>query len=189
MNSPHNNRRNLHSDIWRESVSEEVNEELAFHIEMRARELHAQGIPLEEAREKAAARFGDLDDVREQCETIGDKREADMKRNTFWSELGQDARYALRQMRAAPGFSALIIGTLALGIGASTTIFSALNAVVLQPLGFAHEDRVVLMREGFKGEPNDVSPGSYADWKTQSTLFSAMAAVDWDNYVVGRGDT
>ena len=182
------NRRNLRSDIWRESVSEEVTEELSFHIEMRAREMEARGVPLEEARRRAAARFGDLRHVQAECEHIGGRREADMKRNTFWSELRQDVHFALRQMRAAPGFSALVIGTLALGIGASTTIFSAVNAVVLRPLDFPHEDRVVLMREGWEGRASDVSPGSYMDWKAQGTLFSAMAAVDWDNYVITNGD-
>src|SRR5688500_4631254 len=83
MNS--DQRKNLRSDIWRESVSDEVSEELSFHVEMRARELAAkQGIDIEDARRTAMARFGDIKDVQAQCEEIGGRRDRDMKRNTLW---------------------------------------------------------------------------------------------------------
>ena len=112
-----------------------------------------------------------------------------MKRATFWSEFWQDVRYAVRQIRSAPGFAVLVIGTLALGIGASTTIFSAVNAVVLRPLGFADADRVYFLSETWRGTPGDFSAGSYVDVRDQATQFDAIAAIDWANYVLASGET
>ena len=183
-------RKNLRSDIWRESVADEVGEELAFHVEMRARELVTKtGITIEEARKIATARFGDMRSVQSECETIGSRRDRDMKRTTLWSEFIQDARYALRQIRSTPAFSLLVIGTLALGIGATTTIFSALNAVVLRPLAFENPDRVMYLTEAYEGETGDVTAGNFVDWRKQATLFDAVAAIDWGNYVVSTGNT
>jgi putative ABC transport system permease protein len=183
-------RKNLRSDIWRESVSEEVSEELSFHVEMRARELAAKrGIDIEEARRTAMARFGDIRYVQAQCEEIGGRRDRDMKRNTFWSEVVQDARYALRQIRSAPGFSLLVIGTLALGIGATTTIFSALNAVVLRPFSFSNADRIIWLTETWNGqEGGNVSISNFEAWRDQATQFEEMAAINWTNYNLSIDD-
>src|SRR4051794_37898587 len=117
-------RKNLKSDIWRETVSEEVTAELSFHVEMRARELaEKRGIGIEEARRIAESRFGDLGQVQTECESIGGRRNRDMKRTTYRAELAQDVHYALRQIKSAPGFALLVIATLGLGIAVTTTIF------------------------------------------------------------------
>jgi putative ABC transport system permease protein len=97
------------------------------------------------------------------------------------SELAADARYALRNLRHNPGFATVVIGVLALGIGANTAIFSVVNSVLLQPLPFPHADRLAMIwetnaqqsvkREGPSG-PN------FYDWRQQSRLFEDMAAVE-----------
>src|SRR4051812_33097933 len=120
---------------------------------MRTREYQARGMSREDAETKALALFGDIRNVRAACEKIGRRREQDMKRSTFWSEWRHDAAYAVRQLRMSPGFSFLVIATLALGIGASTTIFSAVNAVVLRPFAFKDPERITFLWESWKEFP------------------------------------
>jgi predicted permease len=181
-------RRHLHSEIWRESVAEEVGEELAFHIEARARELAAGGMTLERAREAARREMGDLSGVQAECEAIAGRRDRDMRRASFWSALGQDVRFGARQIRSAPWFSLLVIGTLAVGIGATTTIFSAVHAVVLRPPAFAEPDRVNYISETWQDANGDVAVGTFLDLQAQATFFDEIAAIDWGTYVLAGVD-
>ena len=94
---------------------------------------------------------------------------------TLWSDL----RYGLRLLRHAPGFTAVAVGALALGIGANTAIFSTVDAVLLRPLPFADPDRVVMVWEDatFAGFPrNTPAPANFVDWKKRNHVFSDMAA-------------
>jgi predicted permease len=93
----------------------------------------------------------------------------------FW----QDVRYSLRMIAKAPGFSAIVVLTLALGLGANTAIFSLVNAVLLAPLPFHHPDRLVMVwsknvSKGYKTSPT--SGGDFAEWKSQNSVFDGMAA-------------
>ena len=181
---PERERKHLRGPVWRESVTDEVSAELSFHVEMRARELAARGLDLEEARRAALAQFGDISDVRAECETIASQRDRDMRRATYRSEFLQDTRYAVRQIRGAPWFSLLVIGTLGLGIASATTIFSAVHAVVLRPHGFANADRVHFISETWKESAGDVSPGTFIDLDEQATQFETIAAIDWSTFVL-----
>ncbi len=102
--------------------------------------------------------------------------------------LLHDLRYAVRQMRRRPGFTAVAVLTLALGIGATTAIFSAAHAVLFRPLPFADADRLVLVWESNPGEGwserNVVSSGNFMDWRDQATSFEGLAAFSW-RYGVG----
>jgi predicted permease len=91
--------------------------------------------------------------------------------------LWRDVRHACRQLTAAPGVSAIAIATFALGIGATTAIFSAFCAVVLEPFPFVEPDRVVVVGEDFgTGQLSPVSSGNFEDWRTQATSFSELGA-------------
>src|SRR6186997_3251510 len=95
----------LASLIWKASVQDEVDAELAFHVEMRTRELIAAGMHPDAARRNAIARFGDLPFVSDTCKTIADQRDRDMRRTEYFSELGQDVRFAVRQLAQNPAFT------------------------------------------------------------------------------------
>ena len=105
--------------------------------------------------------------------------------------LVHDLRYAVRSLRRSPGFAAVGVLTLAVGIGASTAIFTAIQGVLLRPLPYSDPDRVVFIQEkrAVTGQPNSVSPLNYLDWKTQSTVFDKMAAVRFDPATITALDT
>jgi putative ABC transport system permease protein len=169
--------------FWRPRVRDEVDEELAFHAEMRARELIAGGMDPADAGREAQRRLDGLGRTRRSLHALGADRNQHMARMQYAGELRQDIVFTLRQLVKNPGFAAIAILTLALGIGATTAIFSAVYAVVLQPLPLRDPSRLLLVGEIWEGRPQVMSVGNYVDTNAAVPDFdNGLAAVNYANY-------
>jgi predicted permease len=168
------------SQLWRRLIfyarrdrfDRELEEEMRFHLEMKAEENLAAGISPEEARYAAQRQFGN--------QTLLQEVSRDMWGFRSLETLAQDLRYGLRMMFKNPGFTAVAVLTLTLGIGANTAIFSVVNAVLLKPLPYAQPGQLVQVWEARQpGKPNgSVSPGAFTDWKEGNTTLEALSLVD-----------
>src|SRR6185295_2130838 len=141
-----------------------VPEEIAQHLEDLYDELRAAGASDDEARRAVAAEF----------------EGANFSRRPF-ADLGGDLRYAWRALRKYPSFAAVVILTLALGIGANAAIFSVVNAVVLRPLPYDRNGRLVAVWGNLHKPGLEEIPGSaaeFVDYRERSRVFDAIAAYD-----------
>ena len=124
----------------------DMSDEMRVHLEMRADELRALGMSREDADAEARRRFGDARDFRDYAERRV-ARQARRQRVADWfAEWAQDIRFAARQFRKAPAFTAIAVLTLALGIGANTAIFSVVHHLFISPLPYPNGDRVLALR-------------------------------------------
>src|SRR5574338_312244 len=129
--------------FWRTDVARDVDDELRFHLEERTADLVAIGLTRPEAERQARAEFGDVEQVRAGLHDI-DQRILDHRARAEWrSVMTDEIRHALRRLIRHPAFTIPSILTLALGIGATTAIYSVLDAVVLRPLPYANAERLV----------------------------------------------
>src|SRR5437667_12313297 len=126
--------------LWRRKrLEEELDKELRVHLDQHTDDLIAQGYAPEEARRQAVLALGGSEQVKEQC------RDA---RGTRWLEdLLQDFRYAGRTLRNQTGFAVITVLILALGIGATTAVFSAVNAILFESLPYPHAERIMMISE------------------------------------------
>jgi predicted permease len=170
-------------------VRDDVQDEFAFHLDMRSEELRRLGLSTSEARAQAEREFGDRSAGAAACATQGDRLERQRRMSRFIDELRQDVQVALRMLGRSPGFTSVAMLTLALGIGANAAIFSALDAVLLRPLAYPAPDRLVEIKETLEnGNPNSVSGGAFLDWRQHNTQFSALVLLGRVTYNLrGRG--
>ncbi len=170
-----------------EGLRRAVDEEIDFHLAERAAELEAAGWSPEAARREALRRFGDPGRVRAACAELDGERLRRSRRLETLSELAHDLRVAGRQLRRAPAVSLVAVLTLALGIGATTAIFSVVHAVLLRPPPFPQPERVVFVWEGDLDRRGDVSAGNFADWREDSRAFTALAAARAGSFNLAAG--
>jgi predicted permease len=163
-------------------MDEQLEKELRFHVDQHAAGLVAQGCAPEEARRQARLALGGPEQVKEAC------RDA---RGTRWLEDAlQDASYALRTMRKAPGFSAVALLTLALGIGASTAIFSVVDAVLLRALPYPNPQQIVrVWEQAPDGHRMNFADPNFDDFRAQNDTFADLAAYSyWLSAVSGGSE-
>jgi len=155
-----------------------VDDELSDHLAEREAELRAQGLDPETARARARERFGDVATVRRELVTIDTAREQARRRRDFAGDLGRDLRVAVRAMRRSPGFTVAALVTLALGIGATTAIFSIVHAVVLQPLPYRDPSSVAIAQRRMPDGAvyQSMSYPDYLAWRDRGDLFESVAA-------------
>jgi putative ABC transport system permease protein len=171
----------LRSLLRRTTVEAELDDELRFHFELQVEKYVKSGLPREEARRRARLEFGGLDQVKEEC------REA---RGVHLIEtLAQDIRYGLRTLRKSPGFTAVAVLTLAVGIGASTAIFSAVNPILFEPLPYSHPNRITMIWDSYQGERQDVTFHTYREIAERSHSFDALAVMEtWQPTMTSSGE-
>jgi putative ABC transport system permease protein len=175
--------------LWKKDVEDEVAEELGFHLEMRTRENIARGLDPAAAREAALRRFGDFERVKATCREIGRRRDSDMHRREVFGEIRQDVAFALRQLTSHPVFTLIAVLTLALGLGASTAIFSAVNAVVLRPLPYPRPDRLLYVWTATPIGKSDLSVGNFVVLAERQSVFSHIAAIQDSSFILTGKDT
>jgi putative ABC transport system permease protein len=169
-------KRSLRSWLWRVPLDQEVDEELAFHVEMRTRELIERGLDAKTAREMAISRFGDLARLKRTCVDLGRKRDRDMRLTRWLDEFRNDVKFAVRQLRTSPDFTFIAVVTLALGIGANSATFALVDATLLRPLPFRDPDRLVMVWERTETLlRGSVAPLNLLDWNDQNRTFEKMA--------------
>lgn len=152
-------------------LDEDFQEELASHLEMLTEENIRRGLPPDEARRQARLRLGGAAQLRE--------TQHDLRGLPWLETLLQDVRFGLRMLRKNPGFTAVAVITLALGIGANTAIFSVVSKVLLDPLPYPNADRIVLLQHTFLQRTDvSISVPEFMIWREQTQVFQSSAAFE-----------
>jgi hypothetical protein len=168
--------------FWGRDVRADVRDELQFHIDMRTREYEAQGMLPGDARRTALARFGDVARV-DAALTSHDQRQGRAAgRRQITATIASDVRHALRTLRRAPGFTTAAILCLALGTGATASVFAVVNALMFRPLAIARPDNLVVIATTSSGMslPGDNSYQNYLDIRGAHAVLDGAAA--WATY-------
>ncbi len=177
----------LRSLFQRSRVEQELDAELRFHLEQLVEENVAAGMSAQDARHAAMRTLGNVALLQEECR--------DTRRTQVLESIIVDVLFAIRTLKAAPLFTAVALLTLALGIGATTAISTAVNAVILRPLPYPQPDRLVTVWEtnstyNLPGTPAGCvrfSPGNYLDLREQNRAFSQIGAFVIESYNLTGG--
>src|SRR5256885_12800550 len=171
--------RGLRVLLNRTAAEQDVADEVEHYLEQSTAALVARGLSPDEARRQAWLELGSTMLVRDQMRSYG------------WENvigtLVADLRYAARRLRASPGFTFVCAITLALGIGASTAIFSAVNPILFEPLPYPHAERITTVWDhGTEGSRLDVTFGTYRELVERSRAFDAIAVMkSWQPTIIG----
>jgi putative ABC transport system permease protein len=159
----------LHYFFRRQQSEAEMAEEMRYHLEQRAADYTADGLPTEEARYAAQRKFGNLGSIQEHA------REA---RGWGWLDRGfKDVRLAFRQLIKSPGFTLLAVITLGLGVGANTSMFSVLNSLLLRPLPYPHSEQLERIdRVTPQNSEGRVSPADFFEFRQAAGDLGEVAA-------------
>jgi len=192
VSRPREWKRLLRLNESRRQTEEQVDEELEFLHANLIERLTARGLSRPEAEEQARERLAEVRSSRGELIDRGEQTARNHRRRFRRDGLRHDLRMGLRQFRRQPGFSALIVLTLALGIGAGTAVFTILNAFLLAPLPFRDPDQLVDVNETALNvgiERMNVAYPDYLDWKRENRVFAGLAAWDLGEVpVIGDGD-
>jgi predicted permease len=173
----------LRALLRKSQVEQELDEELRYHLERQIEQNVRLGMSPEEARYAALRSFGGVEQAKELS------RDA---RGLRWlADLWQDLRYGARMLLKKPGFSLIVIITLALGIGVNTAIFSVVYSVLLRPLPYEAPEKLAAVYSMYPQKNffrSQVSAPDFVDWRAQNKVFDAMSAYAWGGYTLTEGN-
>ena len=172
-----------------QTIQSEVDEELRTHLDMRTEELFASGMTRADARREALQQFGDLTGTRDYCRRQDIEKEGTVQRRLMLEDLAQDLRIGLRGLLRTPMTTLIIMTTVGLGIGATTTIFAAIDAALLHPLPYT--DPGALVRIYTDAPPNRFrfSAADYLALESQQTTFERVAVYNTRQMTFTDGTT
>ena len=183
-----------YSRLWGADPVRDIDDELDFHLEMRVRDLVNDGLTQAEARERAAAEFGNVARVRAQMTEIGERRVRTARRGRRMEDLVADVRYAMRHFRRTPLSTLTMIVVLSLGIGTSVVLFTVLNSLATLPApGIERDASLVRIRGTMRLQNMDGVLGRRLSWPEvqeyagRTDLFSDVAAYAYATAVVSTG--
>ena len=160
--------RRLWNTIRPGRIERDIDREMAFHVAERIDDLRAQGLTHEHASRQARLQFGNL--------SLHADRTRDMDVSLWGDALVRDAKYAVTSLRRTPGFTTAVVLTLALGIGANGAVFSAVNAVLLQPLPFPDGDRLMRIRQvQERSAEANIAPVRLEEWNRLNDTFESIS--------------
>ena len=169
-------RRLLRLRVRRQDVDREIDDEIATHLAMRVDWLVARGMAREDAEREASRRFGDLEQARRRLHASAAVREERMRLREWLENLARDVRWSMRSLAKAPSIAAAVIFTLALGVGATTVMFSIVNGILLDPLPFGNSDRLVWTVNRGTRPYDAISPLDMGDWARLVPSFEAVGS-------------
>jgi len=183
-------KRRLHRSDVRPDARRDVGDELRFHVDMRTQEFIENGMDPESARRAAAAAFGDMAAIDAELRMSRNLRSREHARRDRLHELAMDIRFAARTLRTNVAFTVASLLTLALGIGASTAVFTVVNGVLLRPLPYSDPSRLqmIWMTSKRDGSELPLSAGFYSDARRNAKSFIDIAAFRaWAYTITGDG--
>jgi predicted permease len=187
-------RRIIRPGDLRPDARRDVSDELRFHLDMRAQEFIEQGLSPEDARRAAAEAFGDVHAIDAELRGGRESRDHKRARQTTFSEVAMDVRFALRTLRKNAGFTLATLATLALGIGAATAVFTVVNGVLLRPLPYPDPSRLAMVWMSSKqyGEELPLSAGFYGDIADRTSRVQSLATTaafrSWGYSITSGGE-
>src|SRR5438128_5394356 len=161
----------LRSLFRRQNVDFELDDEFRFHFDQLVEENISSGMPPAEARRAAQRMIGGTAQYKEECR--------DMRRVNFVEDLVQDVRYTIRSLAKSPGFTGVVVATLALGIGANTAIFTIVHGVLLRPLDYPKPDRLMYLTAEYPaiaGTRSALSASEYTELRQMNQSCAAAGA-------------
>ena len=169
---------------WRSNrrIGADIDDELRFHLDMRAQELMAGGMSAADARREATREFGDVEFTRRYCRTLDERGERATQRRDWLGDAAHDLTQAARALRRSPGFLLIALITIGLGVGANSAIFNVIRGVLLRPLPFSEPDRLIAVYEDNRPDHSpraQLAAADYVDYRRDQATLTDLGAVSY----------